>query len=263
MASNQIFNTRNIGFVSWLIFVMVFGGVDASAQSVTSTFCLTRDAVTVNEPVWIEFQVRNDLAEQIQFDLGFDRRQNFEFRLTETGGAFVLLRGPEPQGMGRRGKLSLGSGETYTQKILLTELYQFQTPGLYRVVARMTNPIRTQSGITIQPQPSQEMTLKVDTRDPQQLEKECRMLADSVDSENAEAALEAATALGYVRDLVAVAYLQRIASQGHFVAVVRPKAVQGLARIANAEGIENVVSKIRPPDPDLVSSVRTAMQTTR
>jgi hypothetical protein len=253
-------------FAGYLVSALVAGDRVTSAEEIPISFELVRPTVTVNEPVSVEFSIRNNLEEEIRLDLGFDRAQNFEFVIGDPRGTkFPLHRNLGEGGVGRSGKVSVASvapGQGYSQKILISDVYAFAEPGQYTLWARMAGSIVTQSGRVIPPQPERRLVLTVHPRDAHELEGVCEGLAQSATSENAEAALEAASALSSVRDLVAVPYLQRLTREGPFLVVVRPKAINGLARIAAAAGVENVASRLRPPDPELERLIRQIVQPT-
>jgi hypothetical protein len=235
------------------------GAVAAIQDTVATGYQLSAAEISLHEPVFIVFSIRNELNDNVDFDLGSNRTQNFVIAINEPNGALVTRRRPEPrEGMNRVGTLTLAPGETYRQRILVNEFYQFKTPGTYRISARMIGSITTRSGVSVKPPPGKEMTLAVGPTDPEKLGRVCQQLVDSGMSSNAEGSMDAARALSYVGDLVAAPFLERLTEKGPFLVVVRPIAVHGLARIANREGIDRVMSKLNHPSPDLESSIRAA-----
>ena len=67
-------------------------------------------------------------------------------------------------------------------------------------------------------------------------------------------------ALSYVPDLIAVPFLERVALGSESL---RATAVAGLARIANVQGIDEVISNLKGKDPRLVSEIRTELNMIR
>jgi hypothetical protein len=259
--------SRVWGILCWvgaLAVSLATGLVAGFGRSVPIEYQISPPGISLHEPAFIVFSVRNELAERVDLDLGFNRTQNFALAIIEPSGALVTPPRPGPhEGINRSGRVELAPGETYRQTILINEFYQFETPGTYRISVRMVGSISDRSGALRESPPSQELSLTVAPADHEKLRRVCQQLVDSATSSNAAEALDAARALGYIEDLTAVPYLERLTKQGAFLVVIRPRAIDGLARIANREGIEQVVSRLELPSPELESSIRAAQSALR
>ena len=151
--------------------------------------------------------------------------------------------------------MSLSSPWTYAQDLLLNEWYGFDQPGDYRLEIGLGGPIRGDSGAAVEDSPPQEIDLSISLRNPELLARRCQELTDKAISPDAESALAAAKALSYVADLIAVPYLGKLTRSGPFVVVVRGIAIDGLNRIATAEGAQTVVSHLAAEDLGLAPQI--------
>ena len=81
------------------------------------------------DPLYAIFSVQNNTGEVIQLDLGLDRKEAFEFSITSPDGAVhqtgKLQHDPDG-GFGAIGNVSIAPGQTYSQRLLLNEWYDFR-----------------------------------------------------------------------------------------------------------------------------------------
>ncbi len=232
-------------------------GVARAEQRVDVSFTLAESSVTLHEPVYVDFTIQNDFGEEIQFDLGFDRLGSFTFSITDPTGWRRQVRVQPREGMARTGTLSLGGGQTFKQRILMNELYQFPRVGDYVIEARMTGAILTRSGGKLEAPPAKPMTLSVLPRNLARLEEVCQDLVKDATSSDADRALTSARALSWVDDLVAVPYLEEVAGRATFNEVTKPIAIRGLTRVALSQGKHAVFSRMK--DRSLQSEVSAVM----
>jgi hypothetical protein len=220
-------------------------GQDILAVSVT----LQNPTVTLHEPVVANLFVHNGGAEETRVDLGYDREGALEFSIVQPDGSTVKVpRLRRHEGISRLPELSLQPGEAYYQELLLNKWYMFSKPGSYRILMRLATTIRSGTGVPEKAEFSQELALQVDARDEKRLERACEKLAAAATSASTETALDAARALSYVEDLVAVPYLARLTKEGSFKVYTRNIALEGLGRIARSEGLDAVISRLSPAD---------------
>ncbi len=221
------------------------------------SFEISSPIVTLHEPIYVEFSVRNGTNEQREFDLGKNRKTGFEFTVIEPDGrATGPLRLTEA-GFGAPGRITLAPGQTYTQKLLLNEWYGFPGPGDYKLQARFVAPSGSRTGLQRVTYPLQEMDVRVGPRNPKRLEQLCQSLGETAGSESPSDSYFAGLALSYVEDVVAIPYLEHLAGESESL---RGTAVAGLGRIANAEGVERVIASLNSKDPRLISEIRTQVE---
>jgi PBS lyase HEAT-like repeat len=221
---------------------------------VTTLFTLPVSHVTLHEPIFVDFLIYNELAETIQFDLGHNRKSNFVFTIIQPDGAVITLPRLSTEGIGRIGRLSLEPRNRYVQRLLLNEWHHFISLGNYQIQAQLLNSIQTQSGIPIHPKPSDPLSLHIHCRDPERLQQICQTLAHvAIQSNVVLEATEAALALSYIQDPIAIPFLEQELKQGKFV---QSYAIYGLGRIANAEAIALLLSTARHGEQEIASLAR-------
>lgn len=221
-------------------------------------FELPHSSVTANEPVYVRISVQNGLEEGIVFSSNLDSR--IELWVTEPGGSTVHVRPVAHGGLVQVSTVPIPPESSGAASALLNELYKFKKPGDYRLKVKLTASIRTDSRRLIESvsQDSQELRLSVLPRDPQRLEEVCKALAKAASGYSDYAALkEAATALSYVEDPVAVPYLQQVMAEHNFVSGI---AVRGLVRIGSPEALKVLESNLDTPDPMLKMQIQGAIQ---
>lgn len=161
-------------YVAFAIPVLSGVGVAEPKPAAVVSFAISRPTVTLHEPVYIEFSIRNGTHEPIQFDLGKNREARFEFTITDSGGNTVGPFHLTEAGFGASGHIPLARGETYTQKLILNEWYQFVTPGNYKLGAKLVAVSRPKPGaVLVGSSPSQELNVHIDPRNPARLKKVC------------------------------------------------------------------------------------------
>jgi hypothetical protein len=228
-------------------------------DAVPISFALEKPSVTLHEPVFVELRIENRLAEPVAFELGFQERAHFRFILTEPAGSKVSPPGAWEGGVGATGHISLEAGSAFERKVLVNEWYQFSKAGSYGIQMKVTAlALRTASGtLLVNEVLSPHMSLQVDPVDPATLSEVCQSLLESARTSRGYAKrAEAGLALSYILDPVAVPYLAKLAKTPQ----LEDMGVLGLARVADVEGIEQVVSRLGTEDPELEPSIRRALE---
>lgn len=223
-------------------------------DDVVTKFTLPTSHVTLHEPIFIDFLICNGLAEAIQFDLGHNRKSNFAFTITQSDGSLITVPRLPIEEIGRIGRLSLEPRNRYVQRLLLNEWHHFISLGTYQIQAQLLDSIQTQSGIPIHPQSSDPLSLHIHCRDPNRLQQICQTLAHvAIQSNVVLEATEAALALSYIQDSIAIPFLEKVLEQGKFV---QSYVIYGLGRIANAEAIAILISTARHGEQEVASLAR-------
>jgi hypothetical protein len=215
-------------------------------------FSLVASEVTLHEPVFVDFSIHNGLQEDIAFDLGHDRKSNFEFTITKPDGSSFRAPRLSEEGLGRVGRMSLKPGESYRQKLLVNQWYQFDETGKYKLSVRLVVPGNTQSGMPLEFMTGDDLLLQVHARNPAKLEEVCRNLTQTaLASTDIEDSNNAVMALSYINDPVAVGYLEEVLKTGKGWQY----AIPGLGRIANERAVEILISIMENRDPERGSSL--------
>lgn len=241
---------------SWVLGITVDR---AGAQDgVPFSFTLRKPGVTLHEPVSIDLKVENRLSEKITLDLGVRREANFQFSVTKPDGTEVSPPRLEEGGFGRSGNIWIEPGDTFRQHVLVNKWYQFLEAGTYRIRLRLVDiALKTESGVFLSNQVvSSPMVLQISPADPSRLSAVCESLVQSARTSRGYAKrAEDAVALSYIVDPVAIPHLANLAKTPQLERI----GILGLARIANVEGIEPVISKLERKDPELEEAIRSAL----
>jgi hypothetical protein len=212
--------------------------MSADFVRVEGGFSLPSSSVTLHEPVFVDFTLRNVEGGSLRVDLGPDLKDHFEFSIVEPADLVRgALRYPKNHGADRAsrlGDLSLGPGKAFSHRLLLDEWWHFEAPGDYVVEALLADSIRTSDGRSMGRMPEDLLEIHVAPRDPARLAEVCEALASRALSEIVSESFEAALALGHVRDPIALSYLERVLVPGRSTWQF---ALPGLARIGTAEAL--------------------------
>jgi hypothetical protein len=152
--------------------------------------------------------------------------------------------------MGAGGKVVLGAGASYSEKLLLDEWYPFNRPGSYTVEATLAEVLPQQPEKPLNVWSSQQMTLLVEPRNPARLAAVCRKLLDTaLISQDYGTSYAAGFALSYVRDPVALPYLGKLLASGK--TLVAAPALTGLVSLGTPEAVRILKSNLATADPSL------------
>jgi hypothetical protein len=221
--------------------ILLVPAISWAEGGVQVTFELATATVSANEPVYLRLSFHNGLREGIRFVPAVLRDDYLDLSVTEPSRSIVTPAPLMHGGLLHVGAVILPPGGTATRSILINEFYQFRKAGKYAIRARLNAPIRTESGKQMDPS-WQDLTLEVMPRDPKRLEKICQSLAKAAAGYgNYEALSEAATALSYIQDPVAVPYLAQVLGYDNFVSGI---AVDGLVRIGGPEALRVLTSNL-------------------
>ncbi len=202
---------------------------------------LSKSRLTLHEPVNLIFTIKNRLTQPIKINLGQDRKQFFLFTITQPNGSSVTLPQLKREGISvLSSELSLEPGETYTQKLLLNEWFDFPIPGKYRIQVQLAKPIQTEEGASTEEGTRSYTILEVEPRNAESLKLVCATLSEHLKASTSyEEAAEAANELSYIKDPVAVPYLKEALMSEQMVESI---AVKGLERIGGDEAVEALTS---------------------
>jgi len=237
-------------------------GRPAPTAGVTISFTTPESKVSLHEPVYIQFSIRNGLDEDVRFDMGLDGKHNFEFSVKKPDGSLIRIP-PKPYPAYVSGnpaeRAPLAPGKTFTKKLLLNEWYEFPAPGRYVLEAELGGQVETVSGRPIA-HPAQQIPIQVTPRDRKHLMSVCEELRKGAMNANAWEASKAAFALSYVDDPIAVPYLGRVLKESF---AGKLEAISGLARIGTPEAAQLLTSYYTKAEPTLKPVIDNALQEIR
>lgn len=231
-------------------------GGQSSGKKIIS-YSLLSSKITLHEPVLIEFTLNNVFAESIKVDLGADRKEAFRFTVTQPDGVSRNLLLPIKEGIALVGSVTLQSGQSYRQRLLINERTDFPLPGKYSVAVQLVNPVQTKKGLTIAKDPGFRATLEVALKDSEKLRSVCEaFFSQMATSKSYEQAAEAILAISYIRDPVAVPYLEKSLASGK---LVEPIAIKGLEQIGNMAAVQALISALNMRNRDIATLAQAAL----
>ncbi|HKS27352.1 MAG TPA: HEAT repeat domain-containing protein [Pyrinomonadaceae bacterium] len=208
-------------------------GGAAQVQGVKLSYRLASERLTLREPVILSFTASNESGQARSLDLGQDRKANFLFTVKLPDGKTIQLPQLRREGISVPGQVSLEPGQVYTQRLLLNEWYEFSEPGAYEITARLVTSQAANSSDAASDSPEFRARLEIAPLDKGRLKETCSSLLKQITGAGSYSdAAEAALALSYVKDPVAIPFLEKALSSGK---MVEPVAISGLERIDGQE----------------------------
>ncbi len=228
-------------------------------NEVKVTFSFVDSEIVVHQPVLLNFVVQNGLGQTIKLDLGCNRKEELLFNIIFPNGKKVQLSRMRCDGLSRVGIISIKSGESYSQRILLNEWIDFSSPGNYVVEGQLTKPIETMDGKDLSVDSRFSLALKIKPENAEQLKKVSETLLKNIlESNSYEKSAEAALALSYIKDPIAVPYLEKLLYSNK---LIEPIAISGLRRIGGENSVEVLIRVInKQPDSELARLAKTALK---
>ncbi|MGH9453040.1 MAG: hypothetical protein ACRD2O_03615 [Terriglobia bacterium] len=194
---------------------------------------IPRPAVTLGEPAYVLFSARNKSTQDTTINLGKNFTTGFRFTITKPEGAEIQAPVVGAHGMGAVGRVVVGAGKSYNRLLLINEWYRFVRPGKYQIQVKLLETPLMEPETVTNIWRSTRMKLTVLHRDPKRLNAVCqRLLRRALAASDLEAASQAALALSYVEDPVALPYLGQLLGANSDLS---PTAIRGLVRISTPE----------------------------
>lgn len=232
-------------------------GAKGIAKEVNLSFSTPDLQPTLGEPVVLNFTVENDLNVPVKIDLGQDRKEAFLLTITQPGGTKAQLPQRRQEGISLLGELALEPKQTYTQKLLLNEWYEFTTPGKHEVEVRLANPVQGPGGEKVSEDEPYRIAIEIQARDAERLEQAAsERLRSIMEAKSYDDAAEASLELSYIKDPVAVQYLEKALVADYRV---KPIIINGLQRIGDTEAVRVLMSTLRSPDNETAQLARHAL----
>jgi hypothetical protein len=207
--------------------------------------------------------IENPLDEAVKIDLGpwsYGR-----LRATLTRPDKQISESRYSSGFGPSGIVSLAPHSFYETPLLANRWFDFDEVGTYVLDIALPGPLRNESGAALSHSIKGRTIVNVGLRDPEQLQRICADLTERATKEPLHAedrvsadedAMRAADALSYIKDPVAVPFFVKLLrSEARW----QDRAIQGLARIADRESIEVLISQLRNQSQDLREQSREAL----
>ena len=233
-----------------------------ATEDVTISYAFTSPGYSLHEPVILRFSLHNDLRQPIRLDLGRNYKEHFLITVTSPNGSRVAVPPLRAQGAARTGLVTLEGGGEFKQNLVLNEWIKFETIGRYEIEIRLAEPVQSPNGNPL-PDAAQlgvfHGSVEVTPEDPNRLASVCDLLANRVEeSSSFEQAWDAALALSFIDDPIAVPYLRKVL---HAKRGVEFAAIDGLERIADPSSVASLISALSmTDDPSTPLKARSALQ---
>ena len=216
-------------------------GKDLPASGVMISYSAPAQ-LTLHEPVMIIFRVVNLTGLPINLDLGQDRKWGFLFAITKPDRVKLDLPAILHEGIAMLGEVSVKSGETFSQDLLINDWYDFPLPGKYEIKGRLSKSIAVNNGSRYETDPGFSVAVEIGPRDELALAKTCEALTNQIEASNSFDQSDAPTrALSSIQDAIAVPYLQRALFSEN---VVRPTIINALEKIANGAAARVLIERL-------------------
>jgi hypothetical protein len=212
---------------------------EAQDVGIQTSYSMATPTATAHEPLYLEFRIQNGSARTVTVNLGQDRKQAFVFDVVFPDGTAVSdLSMPTKEGISRRATVALSANESYVQTLLVNEWIDLSAPGTYEIEVTLMSPIVSDLGRNLSPPFRAVVTIL--PRDEFRLTQTCQTLTDRIAAaQSVEAAMDAALALSYVRDPIAVPFLTRALQSGKYV---DHHIIRGLERVGNTSAATSLIS---------------------
>jgi hypothetical protein len=219
----------------------------------------------LHEPVYATLTIHNSLNEEIRFDLGQNSKSSLGLSIVLPTGVEIAAPAPPQTGPGGGiftvSRPILAPGEKYEQQLLLNEWHEFAAPGQYRLKLWSTaRYVRHEKGMESRATEggdpfftAEEIGIEILPEDAGRLQSVCTdLMIRAISSPSVQMRVDAAVALSYVNDSVAIPFLRQILLEPAGAAdSVRRYAVDGLARIRNVDAIEILLAALPTADSEL------------
>jgi hypothetical protein len=222
------------------------------SDGVQISFSLVDSQVVLHQPVLVNFIIQNNLSEAVKLKLGQNYKQGFLFSVVTPNGKRVQLPQLTREGTSVIGDVLIEPQQTYTQKILMNEWIDFSSVGKWKIEGRIANPIKTGDEKIIKADSSFSVTLDVQGENTEHLRKVSDSLVQRINqSTGYKERAEAALALSYVNDPVAVPYLEKVLTPGKMVEQI---IIKGLERIGDKSSVQVLINIIsEKPESEIAS----------
>jgi hypothetical protein len=208
-----------------------------SGEKIGFTLVVESPVLSLHEPVVATFRLQNGWSRPYAFDLGEDCRSNIELTVTFPDGSrhdFRMPRTPEG-GSNSECIVVVSPKSTYERQLLLSEWFQPELLGIYKVLVRVGDRAATTSL-------EASIIYLVEPPNRDRLRQRCEQLATTALSPRAQEASDASAALGFAIDEVCITSLDQVLKRSYHG---KEDAIVGLSRLGTQEAIEVLVGAWR------------------
>lgn len=251
--------------INWVIArVLLLVTISLSAElysqvdgQVVVTYSLDSPNLSLSQPLVLVFNVENNSSEPIRLELGQDLKANYIFIMTWPSGTTVQLPQWSKEGISGIGTILVPAGNRFTTRFVLNEWTDFTDLGKYTLEVRLTTPIQSENGVTIQEVPPYRTSFEILPRDEMVLTKICEKLTETIEaSQSVQVDMDAALILSYISDPIAIPYMKRALNSGSYV---ENQIMDGLARIGDWDAVLLLVSIIEVVSKSEIANINSVV----
>ncbi|MGH9898882.1 MAG: HEAT repeat domain-containing protein, partial [Pyrinomonadaceae bacterium] len=224
--------------------LVTFEAGDTQANDKDITSYSMAETTTLHEPVIIYFNVSNVMTQPLKIDLGRNSKGAFRLAVTDPDGnrAQISSLDMPREGISFSGLVTLDPGESFKKPLVLNEWCEFSKVGKYLIELELNSTLQTLGGEIVPATRKFSANLKVTPRDTERLKNICESLVQQVlASTSYQQSAEAAATLSYVKDPIAVRYLEKVLESHK---MVEQYAITGLRRVGNSDAVHILISTI-------------------
>lgn len=228
------------------------------ANDVQIFFSLVDSQIVLNQPVLLKFVLLNGLGQTVRLDLGQNFKENFLFTLVFPDGKRSHLRQLTRDGFSIKGIVTVEPQKVYSQELLLNEWGEFNMVGDYVLEGRLKTPIETTDGKPVEIASDFSIGFTLESENAEHLKKVSETLYKRLtDSKTYAEAAETALALSYVKNSVAVQYLQKALTSNKMVESV---IINSLRERGGKESVEVLIGAMNEkPNSEMEVQARSAL----
>lgn len=191
------------------------------SEPVSLRIRVSKNEISLHEPVLLYCRFTNPNPAAVRIDLGPGRVEAFQVTILALADSSVLTLRRSCPGFASSGEIEIPALTEHLETLLLDEWHHFTCTGRYSVSLAVLS-----GTVWINAEP---LVIDVLPRDIQRLKECCEALAtQALSSESAVDAIQAARALTYVTDPIAVPALERLLGSYFFIV---QQAITGLGRV--------------------------------
>jgi hypothetical protein len=240
-------------FSRWWV-ILAMGGTLAAQVTGSVSVSLERSVVSQHEPVIVDLTIRNESPGALYFDPGYGLRK-IVLGVTGPDGRLRKTREAKArEGMEFSNAVQVDPGGVYVLPILLSDRFDMEALGSYRIDVTSPLPDGGPGGETASAKVALELT--VAPRDEERLKTACAELVGRIrDSPRAYVAIVAGQALSSVDDPAVVPFLAQALGTRPFAGMI----ISALARLKTNEAIDVIERASRSSDPETSSLAHSAL----
>ena len=217
----------------------------ADNEQVSIYYAPSSPTFSLREPLTVEVRIKNGGSELLIGDLGANFKGNFVLTVTPPEGTVIEPLHLAPSGFASAGHVTLRPGDQYTGTLVLNDWYDFSRVGTYTIGIALNGAFRTVAGSSVDTSTAETVRVQIVARDEKRLRAVCEKLEATIETAgSARVALDAARALSYVSDPIAVSYIRQVLSQTTRVDHI---LIDSLARIGNTEARQVLAGVAQEP----------------